>query len=175
MATTASLAAVVQFPIQAEQRSVVAHCVIQCSRVHLRWTRQLCREREREGRVGERGSETTERGAEIWAERKSVRASLTAVVAIYSQALLHSPEMLSHLPHIDRQISLRTHTKILTCWNTASAEKDRLCTLHIRLSRTKRMHEWMKGRAQGYLFGNQGQFLLHQELCNNSSCLSERV
>lgn len=65
--------------------------------------------------MGERGSETTERGAEIWAERKSVRASLTAVVAIYSQALLHSPEMLSHLPHIDRQISLRTHTKILTC------------------------------------------------------------
>lgn len=33
----------------------------------------------------------------------------------------------------------------------------------------------MRGRAQGYFFGNQGQFLLHQELCNNSSCLSKRA
>lgn len=175
MATTASLAAVVLFPIQAEQRSVVARCVIQCSRVHSRWTRQLCRERTRGEGGRAREWDDRERCRDLGREKESVRASLTAVVAIYSRALLHSPEMLSHLPHIDRQISLRTHTQILTCWNTASAEKDRLCTLHIRLSRTKRMHEWMKGRAQGYLFGNQGQFLLHQELCNNSSFLSEKV
>lgn len=28
--------------------------------------------------------------------------------------------------------------------------------------------------SEGYLYGEEGQLLLHRELCNNSSCLSER-
>lgn len=65
---------------------------------------QLCREREREIR-----SEKTERCRDLGREKECVRASLTAT-AIYRQALLHSPEMLSHLPHKDRLIGLHTDT-----------------------------------------------------------------
>lgn len=89
--------------IQAELHSVVACCVIQCSKGASEVTAAaMQRERERES-AGVR----KQRDAEISVEKECVRASRTAT-AIYSQALLHSPEMLSHLPHIDRLISLRT-------------------------------------------------------------------
>lgn len=65
-----------------------------------------CEQRERE-RLSRR--EKTERCRDLGREKERVRASLTAA-AIYSQDLLHSPEMLSHLPRIDRQNSLCTLT-----------------------------------------------------------------
>lgn len=87
--------------IQAELHSVVACCVIQCSKGASEVT-AAAMQRETES-AGVR----KQRDAEISVEKECVRASRTAI-AIYSQALLHSPEMLSHLPHIDRLISLRT-------------------------------------------------------------------
>lgn len=87
------------------------------------------RDKERGGRAGVR----RQRGAEICREKGSVRASLTAVVAIYNQALLHSPEKLSHLPHTFKSahtyphIPTHTHTHIeknyLIYRNTLKAER----------------------------------------------------
>lgn len=82
------------------------------------------RDKERGGRAGVR----RQRGAEICREKGSVRASLTAVVAIYNQALLHSPEKLSHPPtYVQISPHIPTHTHIeknyLIYRNTLKAER----------------------------------------------------
>lgn len=132
---------------------------------------------QRERGEGER--EWDDREVQRFGQRESVRASLTAVVAIYSQTLFHSPKILFHLPHTDRQISLHTHTLTkLFDMQKYSKHKKVGWLLHtarpVHQNKKTSVNEW-EAKLRDICLAIKVSFLLHQELCNNSSCLPVRV
>lgn len=117
------------------------------------------RDKERGGRAGVR----RQRGAEICREKGSVRASLTAVVAIYNQALLHSPEKLSHLPHTFKSAHTYPHTH--TYWKKLfdiqkyieGRALDWLMYGAQPANQDRHICEWMSSLALRFWFGSQCQ------------------
>lgn len=149
-ASTASLAVVVLFSIQAELHSVVACCVIQCSKGASEVTAAAMQ------RESERAQEWENREIQRFRWRKSVwehpELPLLFIAKLYSTAWDALP------PPTYRQTDQPTHTttrfhKIIS----HAVSRDLLHTAHAHQEK----YVWMNTfRVQGSLFCNQCQFLL---------------